>query len=101
MDITKGSVYSMADSGIVEVELPQVTVITVYSRPVCIQCKATYRALDNHGIEYDVHNLIESSAELIQLFKSLGHLQAPIVLTPEGRVWHGFDPDEINALQIA
>jgi glutaredoxin-like protein NrdH len=29
--------------------------ITVYTKPSCVQCTATYRALDNKGIEYDDH----------------------------------------------
>src|SRR5690606_35206648 len=28
--------------------------VTVYSKPACVQCDATYRALDKKGIEYTV-----------------------------------------------
>ena len=28
--------------------------ITVYSTPSCVQCKATYRALDKKGVPYEV-----------------------------------------------
>ena len=28
--------------------------ITVYSKPSCVQCTATYRALDREGIDYQV-----------------------------------------------
>ena len=31
--------------------------VTVYSKPACVQCDATYRALDKHGIAYDVVDL--------------------------------------------
>ena len=31
--------------------------IKVYSKPSCVQCTATYRALDKHGLEYEVVDL--------------------------------------------
>ena len=31
--------------------------LTVYTKPGCVQCTATYRALDEKGIPYDVVDL--------------------------------------------
>ena len=31
--------------------------VTVYTKPSCVQCNATYRALDSKGIEYEVLDL--------------------------------------------
>ena len=28
--------------------------VTVYTKPACVQCNATYRALDKRGIEYQI-----------------------------------------------
>ncbi|MGO7690447.1 glutaredoxin family protein, partial [Rhizobium ruizarguesonis] len=28
--------------------------ITVYSKPACVKCTATYRALDRLGVDYDI-----------------------------------------------
>lgn len=50
--------------------------VTVYSKPACVQCDATYRALDRHGIAYDVVDLTQDPAAL-ELVRSLGYLQAP------------------------
>ncbi|WP_323825303.1 glutaredoxin domain-containing protein, partial [Pseudomonas aeruginosa] len=47
--------------------------ITVYTKPSCVQCNATYRALDSKGIEYNVLDVTEDPAALEQV-KSLGYL---------------------------
>ncbi|GAA3767185.1 glutaredoxin-like protein NrdH [Microbacterium kribbense] len=70
--------------------------ITVYTKPSCVQCNATYRALDSKGIEYEVHDLTEDADALAQV-KALGYLQAPVVVTDEGH-WSGFRPDKIDEL---
>ena len=70
--------------------------ITVYTKPSCVQCNATYRALDSKGIEYNVLDVTEDPAALEQV-KSLGYLQAPVVITDEDH-WSGFRPDKIDEL---
>ncbi|HEY0218064.1 MAG TPA: glutaredoxin domain-containing protein, partial [Cellulomonas sp.] len=35
--------------------------ITVYSKPSCVQCNATYRALDKAGLAYEVVDITEDS----------------------------------------
>ncbi len=70
--------------------------ITVYTKPSCVQCNATYRALDSKGIEYEIHDLSEDPVALEQV-KALGYLQAPVVVTDEDH-WSGFRPDKIDEL---
>ncbi len=70
--------------------------ITVYTKPSCVQCNATYRALDAKGIEYEVHDVSEDAVALEQV-KALGYLQAPVVVTDEDN-WSGFRPDKIAEL---
>ena len=70
--------------------------ITVYTKPSCVQCTATYRALDSKGIEYEVLDLSADPAALEQV-KALGYLQAPVVIT-DGDHWSGFRPDKIDEL---
>ena len=53
--------------------------VTVYSKPACVQCDATYRALDKRGINYDVVDLTQDPKAL-ELVRSLGYLQAPVVV---------------------
>lgn len=71
--------------------------ITVYSRPSCVQCTATYRALDNQGVRYEVIDLTAQPAEVVDAFKARGLLQAPIVVTDDD-TWTGFRPDKVAAL---
>ena len=70
--------------------------VTVYTKPSCVQCTATYRALDSKGIEYEIHDLSEDATAL-QAVKELGYLQAPVVVTDDEH-WSGFRPDKISAL---
>ncbi len=69
---------------------------TVYTKPSCVQCNATYRALDSKGIEYDIVDLSEDPTAL-ETVKELGYLQAPVVVTDDEH-WSGFRPDKISAL---
>ncbi len=70
--------------------------ITVYTKPACVQCNATYRALDAKGIEYDVLD-VSQDADALERVKALGYLQAPVVITDEDH-WSGFRPDKIDEL---
>ena len=72
--------------------------ITVYTKPSCVQCNATYRALDSKGIEYEVLDLSEDPAALERV-KSLGYLQAPVVVAGDAH-WSGFRPDRIKTLAV-
>lgn len=71
--------------------------VTVLSKPSCVQCNATYRALDSQGVEYTVVDMTQDVAAL-EKAKSLGYAQAPVVIAPDGSHWSGFDPDRIKAL---
>ncbi|TQL02692.1 glutaredoxin-like protein NrdH [Cellulomonas sp. SLBN-39] len=70
--------------------------ITVYSKPACVQCTATYRALDKIGHDYTVVD-ISQDADARDYVMSLGHLQAPVVVV-DGEHWSGYRPDRIKAL---
>ncbi|MDN5601629.1 MAG: glutaredoxin-like protein NrdH [Brachybacterium sp.] len=73
--------------------------ITVYSKPLCVQCDATKRALNKAGVAYDVVDITED-ADALATVKSLGYVQAPVVITSEDH-WSGFRPDKIKALPSA
>jgi len=70
--------------------------ITVYSKPACVQCTATTRALDARGIDYSVVDLTED-AEAMARVQALGYRQAPVVVAGEAH-WAGFRPDMIGRL---
>lgn len=73
--------------------------ITVFSKPNCVQCNATYRALDKQGLEYEVVDLT-LDAEALDTVRALGYQQAPVVFA-NGDHWAGFRPDKIKALVAA
>lgn len=70
--------------------------ITVYTKPACVQCNATYKALDKAGVEYRVIDISED-AEARDYVMALGYLQAPVVVAGDEH-WSGFRPDRIKAL---
>lgn len=73
--------------------------ITVYSKPACVQCDATYRALDKRGIDYTVVD-ISQDVEALEMVRSMGYMQAPVVIAGDQH-WSGFNPDRITALATA
>ncbi|WP_157975569.1 glutaredoxin-like protein NrdH [Brachybacterium sp. YJGR34] len=70
--------------------------ITVYSKPLCVQCDATKRALTKAGVAYDVVDVTEDADALARI-KSMGYAQAPVVITEQDH-WSGFRPDKIKAI---
>ena len=58
--------------------------VTVYTKPACVQCNATYRALDKKGIAYQSVD-ISQDAEALERLKSLGYMQA-------SKNWHRLPP---------
>ncbi len=70
--------------------------IIIYSKPACVQCTATYRALDRAGLDYDVIDLSADERALADVL-ALGHQQAPVVVAGDEHC-SGFRPDRIKAL---
>ena len=70
--------------------------IFVYSKPSCVQCTATYRALDKQGIEYEVFD-VSTDDEALATVKELGYLAAPVVVAGDDH-WSGFQPGKIMEL---
>jgi glutaredoxin-like protein NrdH len=70
--------------------------ITVLSKPNCVQCTATKRALDNKGISYETIDITED-LDALSRAKELGYRSAPVVIAGEDH-WSGFQVDKIEAL---
>ncbi|WP_067658400.1 glutaredoxin-like protein NrdH [Nocardia harenae] len=70
--------------------------ITVYTKPACVQCNATYKALDKAGVDYSVVDISQDD-DARDFVMALGYLQAPVVVAGEEH-WSGFRPDRIKAL---
>lgn len=70
--------------------------VTVYSKPSCVQCTATYRALDQKGVEYTIVDLSQDE-NAYNTVRDMGYMQVPVVVAGEDH-WMGFRPDKINGL---
>ncbi|MCD6008545.1 MAG: glutaredoxin-like protein NrdH [Pseudomonadota bacterium] len=70
--------------------------IKIYSKPDCMQCHATYRALDKQGLDYTVVDLTEDQGA-VETVQSLGYRQLPVVVAA-GEHWSGFRPEKIRSL---
>ena len=75
--------------------------VTVYSKPACVQCNATYRYLDTHEIPYESIDVTQDN-DALEFIKSLGYAQAPVVAVASGDgdfgTWSGFRPDLLAQL---
>lgn len=72
--------------------------ITVYTKPSCVQCIATYRTLDKLGLDYTTVD-ISTDAEARDYVMALGYQQAPVVVAGDTH-WSGFRPERIQALSV-
>jgi glutaredoxin-like protein NrdH len=70
--------------------------ITVYSKPACVQCTATYRSLDKLALTYTVVDITADPAARDYVM-SLGYLQVPVVVADDQH-WSGYRPAKIAAL---
>lgn len=70
--------------------------VTVYSKPRCVQCDATKRALNKAGITYKLVDITEDAAARERIM-SLGYLQAPVVIAGEDH-WSGYRPEKLKPL---
>lgn len=73
--------------------------IIVYTKPACVQCTATYRALDKAGLEFSTVDITEAP-EARDYVLSLGYMQAPVVVAGDAH-WSGFRPDLLKSLAAA
>ena len=80
--------------------------ITIYSKPNCQQCNATYRWLDKRGITYKVEDARQPDHN--EAIKALGYLQVPVIIVSTGDPetdlhWSGFRPDNLDryCLEVA
>ncbi|WP_040313039.1 glutaredoxin-like protein NrdH [Gleimia coleocanis] len=70
--------------------------IIVYSKPMCVQCDATKRALTKQNLDFEVIDM-SLDLEALEFVKSLGYVQAPVVMAGDQH-WSGYRPDLIKQL---
>lgn len=72
--------------------------VTVFTKPGCVQCTATYRRLNARGIEFEVRDVSVDDAAMATV-RDLGYQQVPVVMTGGGEHWGGYNPDKLDALR--
>ena len=75
--------------------------IVVYTKPACVQCDSTIRALDAAGIVYTTVDLTTDHDARDYVMNTLGYSSAPIIEVDGDDHWSGFRPDRIKALASA
>lgn len=74
--------------------------LTVYSKPNCIQCEMTKIWLDQNKILYDTVDVIEHP-EVLEEIRSLGFQSMPVVTLDENfnNAWVGYNLDRLLELK--
>jgi glutaredoxin-like protein NrdH len=70
--------------------------VTVYTKPSCVQCDATKRMMDKLKIEYTTVDITVDDKAL-EMLQEKGFRSAPVVIT-DNDSWAGFNPDKISDL---
>lgn len=70
--------------------------ITVYTKPSCVQCDATKRHLKKLNLEFETIDITQDQ-EAYDKIVGMGFQSAPVVITDSGS-WAGYQPDKINGL---
>lgn len=68
--------------------------ITVYTKPACVQCAATFRALDKAGLHYQKIDVTQDGEGHDYILR-LGYLRVPVVHVSPTLHWSGFRPDRL------
>ena len=72
--------------------------ITVYSKPNCMQCEMTKRYMQDEGIEFSVVD-IEQDETAVKMLMLHGYQGLPVVAVDGfDNYWSGFRPDRIDEL---
>ena len=77
--------------------------ITIYSKPNCPQCTATYRKLKSLDLPHESVDVTQD-VDALALIRALGYQQAPVVVVKEGEEikehWSGFRPDLLKKYEV-
>lgn len=71
-------------------------VVTLWTKPNCVQCMQTKKEFDREGIIYREKRL-DKSPKAVARFQEMGFLSAPIVESDDRR-WAGFRINKIRSL---
>lgn len=74
-------------------------VITVYSKPNCMQCNYTKKWLDDNHIDYIAIDVTEHENALAYVKHELGYQSLPVVEVSGQESWFGFRPERLEELK--
>ena len=74
--------------------------VAVFSRADCVQCKATYRALDDRGIDYRIIDVDELGDDAAEALREMGFQRLPVVKVDGMKSWSGFRPDLVAEIPV-
>ncbi len=75
---------------------PAMSTITMYSKPGCVQCRATARGFAKAGVAIDIID-VSTDPTAAAMLTDWGYLSVPVIVTPDGQHWAGHRPDRITA----
>lgn len=70
--------------------------VTVYTKPNCVQCEMTKKVLTRDGITFELVDITQD-AQALQMVQDLGFASAPVVITDNDK-WAGFRADKLASL---
>lgn len=71
--------------------------VTVYTKPNCMQCQFTKRFLTDKNISFESIDVTQSK-EALDTVKSLGFQALPVVTAEGEEPFYGFRPDRLQQL---
>lgn len=71
--------------------------ITVYSKPACVQCKATKKKLQELNYDFSVVDISEDD-EARQRLSEAGFVSAPVVEVDGEMKFAGYRPDQLSLI---
>jgi glutaredoxin-like protein NrdH len=72
--------------------------VIVYTKPSCVQCDATKRALDKLGVSYEAID-VTTNQDAFDMLVENGFKAMPVVNAGD-EWWSGFNPEKINGLVL-
>ncbi|MFE0442418.1 glutaredoxin-like protein NrdH [Aerococcus sp. NPDC058936] len=71
--------------------------VTVYTKPNCMQCNFTKKYLTEKEIEFQTIDVTESEEALAEV-KGMGFQAVPVIVAENEEAFYGFQPDRLAKL---
>ncbi len=71
--------------------------VTVYTKPNCMQCNFTKKYLSEKEIEFQTIDVTESEEALAKI-KGMGFQAVPVIVAENEEAFYGFQPDRLAKL---